>query len=108
MSRGTGFVPLIVVVLSAACSIPGANWETTSLKNKAASEMGCAVPKLSTYEAGTGQYTVRGCGKRARYQRQACNRVERSCDWALAGEVTSDGTSQPTGTPSDVTIPKSQ
>jgi hypothetical protein len=106
MGRGTRFVPLFVVVLSAACTIPGAHWETNSLKTKAASEMDCEVDRLSTYEAGAGQYTVRGCGKRARYLRQHCNRVDRFCYWALEGDVMADGTSQPTGTPSDVTLPK--
>jgi hypothetical protein len=108
--RSTSSEAVLGMVLCAACStIPGANaWETTSLKKQAAADLGCDSEALATYEAGDNQYSVRGCGKRARYVRTSCNRVDRSCVFSRSGDVVADQSPQATqgsGNPADVTIP---
>jgi hypothetical protein len=79
------------VMWTACASIPGASdWETAQLKQQAATDLECAPDTLSTYDAGDRQYSVRGCGKRARYVRQSCNRVDRSCVFSRQGDIIPD------------------
>lgn len=82
----------VALALSGACaSIPGAaGWETASLKQQAAADLGCSESALAMYESREKQYSVRGCGKRARYTRQSCDRVNRSCVFKRTSDVVAD------------------
>lgn len=96
MSPKSAVGTLLAVALLTACSIPGASgWETTSLKQQAAADLACSESALSMYEARDKQYSVRGCGKRARYVRRSCDRVNRSCVYVRSGDVVADQVSPP-------------
>jgi hypothetical protein len=78
-----------------ACgAIPGSGkWEEASLRAKAQSELDCNSGALKVYRANAGRYTVRGCGRRATYLLQKCNRITRECDFQRDGGIALDVTS---------------
>jgi hypothetical protein len=82
-------LPLALLLFTAACAglADGGPWRTDELKRQAEADFGCKRDALSAYEAAAGQYSVRGCGKRALYEMQNCNRVTRKCSYVLRGDV---------------------
>jgi hypothetical protein len=77
-------------IWASACASVGGNWRNDELRRQAASDLACASDALSIYESSTAQYSVRGCGKRALYRRDSCNRVTRECRYVLDGQVTTN------------------
>lgn len=88
------FALSLLSFLASACGaggIPGSGpWAQESLKRTAAAELNCPVESLVTYEAQGRLHSVRGCGKRALYKRETCNRVTRECTYLREGDVTQD------------------
>ena len=78
---------LLVCAIACAGAAQGGNWRVDQLKQQAAQDLTCERDALSTYESASQQYSVRGCGKRARYRLQSCNRVTRECIYVLEGAV---------------------
>ena len=83
-------LPIAVLLLVIACvsASAGGSWRNDELKRQAASDLACTRDALSTYESSSQAYSVRGCGKRALYRLQNCNRVTRECRFVLEGEIT--------------------
>jgi hypothetical protein len=105
--KSTFWLGLALAVSGACASIPGAQgWETASLKQQAATDLGCGEEALSLYESRDKLYSVRGCGKRARYTRQSCDRVNRVCVFTRSGDVIADQSAavESSGNPGEVTI----
>ncbi len=78
---------LLLCAIACAGAAQGGNWRVDELKRQAAQDLACTSDALSTYESASQQYSVRGCGKRALYRLQTCNRVTRECMYVLEGPV---------------------
>jgi hypothetical protein len=89
MSRGTGLVPIVMFVMSAACWRASAGWVTEAVRKRAAADFGCDVAALTAHYVEGREYThtVQGCGKRANYIPQHCRRADRFCYVALHGDI---------------------